>query len=583
MLKTASLLLWLLVIVLQIWLLNDLQLFGDEAFYWLEGQHLAWSYAELPGWTAWMIRLGTELFGQTYFAVRFFSFLAYLSLYWVIYLFNNKVISVNLCLPISMPIIAIVAIMALPDIWLLFFVMWSSYFVTQAINSTSKHNWVILGILLACSINVHVRMWIWLFFAGVTFLGIFYTQKHIIKAAVFITLPLALLGLIPVLVFNIKYGFPLLDFQFSQRHPWHFQISNINFLLAQIVVVTPIVLLLWFRSVVAFTHDKFTNWLLITALLHWLFYIFMSFFVDGLRINIHWLIISYLPVLVMCSASKLKNWALISGGLITLLMLLFLSLNQHINQNRASNLQARIFDNSIGWQQLAATVKEIQATEKINNIVADYFMTAAELAFEMNSLHSIKVLSHKKNIKHGREIQLQIMHMQLQNPTAYKQPALLVVEDTAIKLQDKGKYYQNLCKTFKQIKFIQSVNINNSNKQYHVFKINGSVNSCEFPPLFYLDQEIIDNKIKISGWVVADKIGIYSLTIISGKFKQQMANDNIKNVGISSQFPEINDPNAPYNGFAIELPLSSIEDGSFRITIVDNNKVTYSTPLFYLK
>src|SRR5690606_3698918 len=34
-----------------------LPLFVDEAFYWLEGQHLAPAYSDLPGLTAWLARL----------------------------------------------------------------------------------------------------------------------------------------------------------------------------------------------------------------------------------------------------------------------------------------------------------------------------------------------------------------------------------------------------------------------------------------------------------------------------------------------------------------------------------------------
>ena len=47
-----------------------LPLFVDEAFYWLEGQHLAAAYSDLPGLTAWLIRLGVTLGGDNAFAVR---------------------------------------------------------------------------------------------------------------------------------------------------------------------------------------------------------------------------------------------------------------------------------------------------------------------------------------------------------------------------------------------------------------------------------------------------------------------------------------------------------------------------------
>src|SRR3970040_2518723 len=47
-----------------------LPVFVDEAFYWLEGQHLAAAYSDLPGLTAWLTRLGVTLGGDSAFALR---------------------------------------------------------------------------------------------------------------------------------------------------------------------------------------------------------------------------------------------------------------------------------------------------------------------------------------------------------------------------------------------------------------------------------------------------------------------------------------------------------------------------------
>lgn len=578
MLKKLSLLFFIVIIILQGWLLTHLQLFGDEAFYWLEGQYLDWSYAELPAWTAWMIRLGTQIFGNNYFGVRFFSFLAYLSVFWVIYLFSKDKISNSLLVPLSIPIVSVIATMALPDIWLLFFVMWSSYYLLRAIDSYKTKDWVITGVILACSMNVHVRMWIWLFFAGIVFIGVFYSDKKIIKPALLITLPIALLGLVPVLVFNLEHGFPLLAFQFSERHPWQFQLTNFNFFLSQFLVITPVVLILWFKSVVIYSKNKIHNWIIITALVHWLFYIIMSLFADGLRTNVHWLIISYVPVLIIIAQSKFKQWAIITGSLASIALLVFLT----TNKQQSTNLQARILGNSMGWQQLAKAVKLIQKQQNIDNVIADYFMTAAELAFEMDNFENIKVLSHEKNIKHGREKQLQIIGMLLDEPKSYKQSALVVVEDSTLKLQGKGEYYQSLCDGFKQLKYLQSINSENTSKHYHVFKVNDSGNTCEIPPLFYVDFVIKDKVLELSGWTVLHDVGIKSLALSSGGSTMVIDDISIKNTGVKTQFPEINDPNSPHNGFASKYLLSKIVENKFRIIATGNDDKMYYSQLYFL-
>jgi 4-amino-4-deoxy-L-arabinose transferase-like glycosyltransferase len=47
--------------------------FGDEPYYWLWSQNLAWGYFDHPPAIAFLIRAGTTLFGDTEFGVRFFG------------------------------------------------------------------------------------------------------------------------------------------------------------------------------------------------------------------------------------------------------------------------------------------------------------------------------------------------------------------------------------------------------------------------------------------------------------------------------------------------------------------------------
>ena len=58
------------VFALKLLVAARLPLFVDEAFYWLEGQHLAPAYSDLPGMTAWLARLGVTLGGDTALGLR---------------------------------------------------------------------------------------------------------------------------------------------------------------------------------------------------------------------------------------------------------------------------------------------------------------------------------------------------------------------------------------------------------------------------------------------------------------------------------------------------------------------------------
>ena len=578
------------LVVLQLWLLSNLQLFGDEAFYWLEGQRIDWSYAELPGWTAWMIRLGTDVFGQHYFAVRIISYLNFIASFFAIYLIiktiGAKFQATNLLLILAIPLYVLIALMALPDIWLINFILWITYFIISAVMSSSATKWFLAGVFIAISLNVHVRMWIWLFFAAIVFFVVFIKQKHIIKPALLITLPVALIGIIPIVIFNFNNDFALFDFQFGRRHPWQFQVSNISFLLSQFIVITPIILYVWFKTISQFSKQSPTvKWIMMTSLFHALFYVITSLFADGLRTTVHWLLASYIPVLIIAPNlntvnKKILNTAIISGGFISLLLLLVFVFHKASN----SPLQERLFDNSNGWQQLAIRIRQLQVKNKTKNIIADYFMTGAELAFELKDFQSLKVLSHKKNVKHGREKQLKIMGLLLTQPSKYQNHALLIVEDSTLKLQEKAKYYSKLCSSFEKIAYLETITNQNSRKQFHVFEINGLTQSlCQIPPLFYIEHRIEGDNIIISGWVIMDKIGIKQLSLISGDFIESITNDKRENLGIHKQFPEISDPNQPNNGFEIELPLSTFNSNHFRIKVVDNQKNSHFSQINYIK
>jgi len=582
-------------VILQLWILSTQPLFGDEAFYWLEGQYLGLSYSELPGWTSWMIRLGVEIFGNNYFGVRIISFMGFLSIFPGVWLLHNQLKKsndnsfLNLLMPLAIPLVALIAVMALPDIWLLTFVTWLIYLFSKVSVSQSRKHWVWIGLLLALSLNVHVRMWIWLFITGIVFLVIYRKQKTMITSAVFIAFPIALLGLLPVLIFNYQNEFVLFQFQFGQRHPWEFQINNLKFLLSQLLIVSPLVLFLWFHNVFRNIRNKdseLINWIVYTALIHWLMYVVLGLFADGLRTSVHWVLMSYLPVLVL-STVYLKNvmrlfLVILSGLFFTLAMLVFLL----VDKDNLTNTQARILDNSSGWQQLAKQVSKLQKQHDLENIVTDYFMTAAELAFELGQKEEIKVLGHVKNIKHGREKQLDIMEMLLKSPEQYKQEALLIVEDSTLKLKEKGKYYSQMCKNFNQLKFLETLIIDNSKKKYHFFKVyntSSEVSHCEIPPIFYIQHVEQENDFNVSGWVVFHKVGIKALTLVSGENAMDVNTIKGANLGIEVLFPEILDPNLPKNNFEISFPKLSIIDNSYRLVALGNDGKKYSSQLIFIE
>src|SRR5260370_14678670 len=57
-------------VVLRLIYAGSVEMMPEEAYYWSYSRHLDFGYLDHPPMVAWLIRLGTDLFGQTEFGVR---------------------------------------------------------------------------------------------------------------------------------------------------------------------------------------------------------------------------------------------------------------------------------------------------------------------------------------------------------------------------------------------------------------------------------------------------------------------------------------------------------------------------------
>src|SRR5690606_15609842 len=85
--------------------------------------HLAWAYSDLPGLTAWTIRLGGELFGDGVLAVRSLFLLVSFALPWLVVSLARREGDAGAawlagCGALVLPLFAMLGVMALPDVLL---------------------------------------------------------------------------------------------------------------------------------------------------------------------------------------------------------------------------------------------------------------------------------------------------------------------------------------------------------------------------------------------------------------------------------------------------------------------------------
>lgn len=517
---------WGTLAVLQFALLSSFELFGDEAFYWLEGQHLDWSYAELPGFTAWISALSEQLFPHYPVFLRLLPWLAALSLpfigFAIAQLLNSKANSQGTkpsdaaWLMLSLPLMGVVSTLALPDIWLLLFGLLMVYLLLRAMQYRSNFDFIWLGVIVALGINVHLRFWL---IAG---LLVIIAVLRLRKTPCFhklltISLPIALLGLLPILWFNWQHDFPLFNFQLKQRHPWSFQAQHLLFVPLQWLLLSPLVFILWLHLAYSLYQKRRTlstakQLVFGLAVLHWLTYVVLGFFSDNLRLNIHWPLFSYLllfTAIATINAKKLTQLAVISGVLSQALLLACLLYWQQ--QDPPSRLNQRVTNNATGWKQLSQKTAELLRHYRHHSVIADHFMTAAQLAYYLPEQTTkkpltIKSLSHPLNHKHGRDLQLQLMGRQaLLNEQVQ---ALIVTEQTALKLNRQIDYYLDLCQQTKGMRLLDSLSIQSGSKIYHFFEPNRQA-GCQLPIIAYAERM----GTQIKGWVIAPTGQLKSLQL----------------------------------------------------------------------
>ena len=571
-------LLYALTIALQCWLMLGYPLFSDEAFYWLEGQHLAWSYAEVPGWAPWLAWLSDSVFPNNTFFARLPHALAAWSLPWVGMRISQRLVTDTNhwntgLMMLSLPLLMITGILAIPDMWLIFISMLCMLLTIQTIQTQKRGTFILLGITIAIGINIHIRFWLLLLVAALTTLYFYRNDKKLLKNGLLLTAPWIVIGLIPVLLFNLEHDFPLLQFQLKDRHPWSFQADHISFFPIQILLITPLVFVLMLRVIGSgFKHEnRLVKLVLTIAIIHWLLYAVLGFFADSLRFNLHWGLISYTLILALTCILMVRSWVVLvtalSGWLFGVVGF-FVLMHWQQQPMAKSLLEKRVTHHVSGWEQLSEHARQL--LQPGQTLIADQFITASQVAYALDMPESIRVLPHPANIKHGRQQQIDIMGLNYDDSI---QDGLVIIEQSALKLDQQADYYQSICELTGGLKLIGHMEIRGI-KKYDFFNIESG--TCDIPTLFYLD--VSDNDIK--GWVITDQNSFDGLNLVVNLTEHPIT--DLKPMPMQETDFLQNLDRQRYRMLGFELSRDDFEaDAMFRLCINKKDRTIELSPAFF--
>ncbi|MBX3693281.1 glycosyltransferase family 39 protein [Dokdonella sp.] len=458
---------FLLIGIAKVWIAATLPPFVDEAFYWQESRHLAWTYSDVPGLTAWLIAAGEALFGHSPLGMRSMFLVLGAALPWMVVVFVRSCFDARAgwqagLWTLAMPLAGTLGVLALPDVPLTWAALLALLALDRALRSGSVRAWSLVGFALALAWLAHYRAAMLLAAGLVFFVVMPRGRAQWRRVGVWLALAISALGLLPLLVFNVTHAWRGLGFQFVERHPWAFHADALVQPLEQALVVTPVLFAALLAALVSSWRRRHEGapWDLIASiagatLLAWFV---LGLFADSERFRVHWplqawlFLIAVLPMAMRAWPPGLRRGLGIAGGLLAaiggvIVLAWFAAATQPWAVTKLA--QGKVFPNRfVGWNEAGEAARRLIANDTRARIVlvADNFMLAAELDFALGGKRPVFVLDSPLNARHGRAMQLSLWQRDEQALRALAgSRVLLAVDETALRERDRAAWLAGLC------------------------------------------------------------------------------------------------------------------------------------------
>ena len=587
--KRIFIALWAMATLCKCVLAARLPLFVDEVFYWQEGQHPAWAYSDLPALTAWLTRLGIESGGHTPLGLRWpFLLIAALLPWWIAAIARRETGADHAwhagMLALLMPLLGTLGVLALPDVPLALATVLCLDAGSRLMRGAS---WAAVGLLAAGLIIGGLTHYRFIAVIGVGFMVMLMLpegRRALRDPKVWLAVACGALAWLPLLLWNVDNADAGLRFQLVDRHPWAFHVDGLQFLAAQALLVTPLLLLALLRAGIAqrdAAYPAATRYLAWSGLLVLSGFFALGFFADSQRVSFHWPLPAYLALLPLAPwvlsrwsrSMRRAAWALSALGLITGLAY-YAAVSSPAMRERAAASKAYP-SNFAGWDVLAREVAAMRARMRPDTrIVADNFKIGAELGFALNDA-DIPVLDHPLNRHHGRAPQLALWRLQYNRETDRNDaPVLLVVGATDVSYRDQLRRYHDLCAMVGPLPPPSVLNIDRGRQRFLLFALSPqrADGSCTAPAMAWIDTpsagEAVAQRFALTGWAFKDGVGLARVEVL-------IDGQSVAEAGYGIDRPEVagfwqkwrdggsTDPQQPKVGFRADIELGARAPGTY--------------------
>ncbi|MCX7555441.1 glycosyltransferase family 39 protein [Xanthomonadaceae bacterium JHOS43] len=570
--RSAFCIMWTVFLAAGFLVAAYLPLFVDEAFYWQESRHPAWAYSDLPGLTAWLIRLGTSVAGDTLLGIRWPFLLLGSAVPWLVVLAARPLGELQAwragMLALLLPLSGWLGVLALPDVPMNLAAMACLIGGARAIRGVDWPAVLWLGTGLVLGGLSHYRFLAVIGVGFVVLLWMHQGRRALRDPRLWLAVLAGALAWLPLLLWNLEHGEAGWRFQLMDRHPWALHAEGFRFLAVQAVLATPLLFVAMLYAAVRakYMHLPTARWFGLSGGLTVLGFFVLGFFADTERVSFHWPLSGYLALMVVTPAvvaewpraMRRAMWGLLAlAAVVAAVGHAFVA----SPQGRAALVGTKSYpENFAGWDEVADAVRERLATlPPDTRIVVDNFKLGAQLGFAFGD-PGIAVLDHPLNHHHGRARQLELWGLRHDGQREGWQ--LLVVGVSDVKFRALLPHYQSLCERFGALPRARMLEVDGGARRFALFALPpGRLDGvCVTPAIAHLetpsDGARVGDGFVLRGWAIKEGVGIARVVVLLDGMPVAEADYGATNPWVGEFLrDQSRDPNVPEVQFEARIDL----------------------------
>ncbi len=375
---------------------------GDEAYYWIWGQHPQLSYLDHPPLHAWLMGMVGVVLGWSPLSLRALTWVTLAGSLWILWLLVGRLAPDDrihqfwkvAAIYLTLPLIVIATTPAFHDHLLAFLCLAAIYCMLvfaadheagharlrgfylaallAGLAALTKYN----GILLALGFAV--------FLVARPSMRTLWRSPHPYLAALIVVVLQA-----PVLVWNLNSGFATLSLHFLDRPSGHWGEPHwpglLSFVIGMLITIGPFFLfgfgLVFTCKLTGSTESVQRSLVLCLFATSTLCVAFASLFTDVL---LHWNIVAYIAAATMAGLALRHSWLLWPHFALGLYLATVATWNYAV-----APLSVPLFSDpgtapNYGWPEVASAVRSAQTEHPDAFLAATRYTYAAQLAFELH-------------------------------------------------------------------------------------------------------------------------------------------------------------------------------------------------------